>query len=217
MATYENFHNWQPTHVSQFKRKDQHLGYLDLITSEQYKSGGVQDLVSGFKNPFVDSISGSLEAATANIRSRRGAMDGIEGDVRNSALARTQGAQVAALNAARMTSGRGGTAFGGGSKAIATRAAQQAASGQSAALAQALLQGRQMRTTYDLQQAGAEGSLAQAMANARKAQAQMSESNINRQFSAKTGFQEMMVTMAGVGKPAQRKKTTSYGPFGEWG
>ena len=201
-----------------FNRKDRGtLGFTELLLSRQQ---GLEQLISGFKNPFTQQIAGSLDEATQRVRGLRGQFDTIGDDLRNSALARTQGAQVAALNAARQTSGRGGTAFGGGSSGIATRAAREAASSQSAGLAQALLQGRQMKGQFDLQQSGMETQLAGMMSNARSKQAALAEAQIGRQVGARTGFMEMLTSIAGIGgnkqSAEQRKQGTSLGLLGNF-
>ena len=201
--------------LHRYNRKDRPtLGFTELLLGRQQ---GLESLVSGFKNPFTDAISGSLDEATKRVRGLRGGMDTIGADLRKSALGQTQGAQVAALNAARMSSGRGGTAFGGGTGGMATRAAQQAASQQSAGLSQALLQGKQMKSGYDLQQAGMESSLAQMMMGARTKQAGLAEAQFGRQFDTQRGFMEMMTSIAGVG--ADRKGQdpgANLGLLGRW-
>lgn len=203
--------------LQQFKRKDRSLGYLEMILARQE---GLEGMVNQFKNPFTQQISSSLDSATARVQGMRGQMDDIGDDLRTSSLARTQGAQVAALSAARQTSGRGGTAFGGGGS-VQTRAAREAATAQSAGLAQAMVQGRQMKSQFDLQQAGMETSLAKMMMDARSKQSALTEADIGRRVGVQQSFQEMLTSMGGIGgsksNAEARQRGTNLGILGNWG
>lgn len=196
----------------EFDRKDRPLGFFESILARQ---GGIEDLISGFKNPFTSKITEGLESAATRVRGLRGQLDGLPAALRGSALASTSGAQVAALNAAQQSSGRGGTAFGGGSKEIQTRAAQQAATQQSSALAQAIVQGQQLRGQFNLQQAGLETNIGSLLAQARSRQAGIAESGFNRQLGARSDLQQIIASLAGAtGRPSTGRASDLAGDIG---
>lgn len=191
----------------EFNRKDRPLGFFENILSRQ---GGIESMVDQFKNPFTGRITEGLEEAQGQVRGLRGQFDSIGDDLRSSALARTQGSQVAALNAARLSSGRGGLAFGGGARNVATRAAREAATQQSGSLAQALLQGRQMKTQFNLQQASLETNIGSLLAQSRSRQAGLAESNFNRRLGVRQNLQQIIASLAGAtGRPSAGGQATT--------
>ena len=99
-----------------------------------------QDVINQFlqqKNPFFGTADSQFAGAAGAIGGIGGDLSGLAGQLQTSALASTAGASSAAAQQARVAAGgRGGLAFGGGAGQIASRAATNAAVGQSAALAQ---------------------------------------------------------------------------------
>ena len=201
--------------LHQFNRRDRGLGYTEMLLARE---DNLMEMLNGFKNPFTSAIASSLDSATQRVKGMRGQFDNIGAQLTASSLASTQGAQVAALNAARISSGRGGTAFGGGGAALAGRAAQGAASQQGASLAQALLQGTQLKGQFDLQQAGMEMKMANAMSTARARQAQIAESDVSRKTAAVVDFSEMFSGLGGNVNDADATTPPglNLGIFGNW-
>jgi hypothetical protein len=197
-----------------FKRRNVGIPLLESLLARQE---GLEGLLQQ-RNPFLESISQSLIGAQGQAQSLRGGLDQLPGLLKSSALASTQGAQVAAVQAARGAgAGRGGLAFGGGAGAIAARAAQQAASGQSAALAQALFQGEQAKAGFNLQQAGLEGGIAQSLAQARGMQAGIFEQRQGAQAGAITNLQQLLMAQAGLlqsGRPSSPSGLQKFGQAG---
>ena len=114
---------------------------------------GEQDFAAIFA-PLQDQLS-RLDSAS-------GMLSGIGGDLRAQALAQSGGSAMAAANAARL-SGSGRYGRGGNAALMAARGASQAASGQSAALANALVQGRLANANFESnllqQRAGVTGAI----------------------------------------------------------
>lgn len=121
------------------------------------------------------SQTGATEADFANIfaplkeqmgllDSSMGRLSGLNRELVSGALAQTGGAGMAATNAARL-SGSGRFGRGGNAALMAARGAASAASGQSAALSSALVQGTLASANYDAgllqQRAGIAGLMSQ--------------------------------------------------------
>lgn len=172
---------------------DQYRKYIDDISPviERYSS---QIAGEGY-NPYTQSLSQPYQGLDAAVQQAgrgasriRGLASQLPGQLRASALASTQGAQQAAVNAARLAAGgRGGLAYGGGAGALAARAAQSAATQQSTALTQAMLQGtqtqlqaEQMATGIQQGMVGQRLGLAQALSQSRGQQAALVEAQRNR-------------------------------------
>tara|TARA_R110000751_G_scaffold300963_1_gene413033 strand:+ start:13390 stop:14247 length:858 start_codon:yes stop_codon:yes gene_type:complete len=119
------------------------------------------------------------------IDGQMGALDGLTEELTGSSLGNTAGAGVAAVNAARL-SGGGRSGGGGNAARVAARGATDAAVGQSAALSQALVQGRLGEANYKsglLQQRGginaALSQLLQSQAGLREDRARLGVANEN--------------------------------------
>ena len=83
--------------MQMFKRRNAAIPLLEQLLSRQE---GIEGIL-GQENPFLDAISQSLMGAQGQAQSLRGGLDQLPGMLRGSALASTQGAQVAAVQAAR--------------------------------------------------------------------------------------------------------------------
>lgn len=126
----------------------------------QFQKGGKDPLLNQNMNELFDPAIRGLDRL-------RGSLDPLEGDLRRGALASTQGAALAATQGARAAAGgRGGLAFGGGAGAIGARASQQAAVGQSAALANSLVQARTARASFETDLAGRRAEAGSALVGA---------------------------------------------------
>lgn len=156
---------------------------LNRIVLEGQAGGFSENLAKAIGRPFGQAGQQNLAGVDQNIGQLNQIAGGIRGQVQGSALASTRGAQLQAIQAARLGGGgRGGLAFGGGAAQLAARAGQQAGTQQSAALSQALLQGTQLQGGL-LAQAGqlglgaAQGRLgiAQGLSGAALARAQLTE------------------------------------------
>ena len=161
-----------------FEQYQKYIGDINPVI-QRYISQINADGLNPYANQLTDSfngISGAISNAASGANRVRGLAAALPGQLRNSALASTSGAQQAAVNAARVASaGRGGLAFGGGAGAIAARAAQGAATQQGAALAQAMSGATQLQIGAEQaatgiqqnavqQQLGLAGALSQARA-----------------------------------------------------
>ena len=164
-----------------FKRYAEYIGQNSAGYLDALRGRGYNPYTHTLETPF-QGLDQAIQQSTARTTGRLRQLSGqLPQQLRNSALASTQGAQVGAVNAARIASGgRGGLAFGGGASAIAARAGRNAAVQQSAALANALTQSTQMQLgaeqaagALEQQALGQRAGLAQAIARARGMQGQM--------------------------------------------
>tara|TARA_R110000782_G_scaffold211669_3_gene299836 strand:- start:11131 stop:12015 length:885 start_codon:yes stop_codon:yes gene_type:complete len=141
------------------------------------ETGATEQAMRDAQNPLRDQrdlIDGQM-----------GALDGLTDDLTSSSLGTTAGAGVAAVNAARL-SGGGRSGGGGNAARVAARGATDAAVGQSAALSQALVQGKLGEANYKsglLQQRGginaALSQLLQSQAGLREDRARLGVANEN--------------------------------------
>lgn len=134
----------------------------------------------------LGGLQGAIDQAAAGANRLRSYADALPGQLRNSALASTQGASVASANAARLAgSGRGGMAFGGGASALAARGAQQASVQQGAALANAMLGATQARMQAEQAATGIEQGAVQQTMGLRNmiAQNTMAAAGLQEQFT----------------------------------
>ena len=165
-----------------------------------------QDVINQFlqqKNPFFGTADSQFAGAAGAIGGIGGDLSGLAGQLQTSALASTAGASSAAAQQARVAAGgRGGLAFGGGAGQIASRAATNAAVGQSAALAQALVTGRTAEEQLNFQRTSTQASLASQLAQAfgrnQLGQAGLFEGRVNAQAGAAGNFQQIQAGLAGV-------------------
>lgn len=134
-------------------------------------------------NEDLGRVGADIDSAASRLRAQRGALDFLPGALRRSTIADTTGARVDALNSARRSVGSRGTAFGLQSAALGARAGQQAATQQSAALANNLVNAQSQVAQFNMQQAIAEQNIAaqrQNLAQLRLSGAGLQEQRLNR-------------------------------------
>ena len=157
-----------------------------------------------------------LRGQLGRLDSASGKLSGLTGELTSSALGSTAGGAVSAANAARLS---GDGRFGGGGNAarVAARGATDAAVGQSAALSQALVQGRLGEANYEsglLQQRGgvsaALSQLLQGQAGLREERGRLGVANENEAGRILAGVFDVYggIRQARIGKASSRE--TSY-------
>lgn len=178
--------NFQPTEAGENERstdtifrfiRDQLNASRARFNQIGSETGATERAMRDAQNPLRDQrdlIDGQM-----------GALDGLTDDLTSSSLGTTAGAGVAAVNAARL-SGGGRSGGGGNAARVAARGATDAAVGQSAALSQALVQGKLGEANYKsglLQQRGginaALSQLLQSQAGLREDRARLGVANEN--------------------------------------
>jgi len=127
---------------------------------------------------------------------------GLPGELKGGAITSTTGAQIAAVNAARLAGGGGrGLALGGAARELASRAATTAAVQQQSALTNALLQGRQLQIGTLLQtgspQFQLQGNLlAQYLSNAGQLTSTALGGGLSQQKGQKRGLFPLLINGA---------------------
>jgi len=161
-----------------------------------------RDLVAGLSQTGatqsdLDRVLTPLYAQQGRLGQAQGLLSGLSGDLQRSALGSTSGAGIAAANAARLSgSGR----FGGGGNAalLASRGAAQAAGGQSAALSQALVQGRVADAQFQSGILQQRGGVSNAIASLLQTQAGLKEERGRLGISAEQFMANQQLGLAGI-------------------
>jgi len=145
-------------------------------------------------NPYLGKITGGLENVQTSLGGLAQEAQGLPGLLKRSALGRTTGAQVAAVEAARSAGG-----LVGDSSLIAARSATQAAVGQNTALANAELGALQQRGQIAQLQSGVAGQLAQANQFGVGVEEQRFAQGFGAKVGARQQFLNLMGSVAGSG------------------
>lgn len=183
-----------------------------LLASQQTTAGMVQNL------PFTGATSADLAAVLKPLQEQMAALDGgnplagLTSEVVKSSLGSTAGASMAAVNAARL-SGDGRFGSGGAAAILAGRAATDAAVGGSAAIANALVQGRVSEANYQQGIQQQKSGLATTLAQVLQGQADFKEGrarfgieqqNINQNAFTQFGQIAGGIKQAKTGAKAQK-------------
>ena len=156
---------------------DRTVDRLDFNFNEVRQSGQQNNGLAGvLGGPFQQLGSQASNVGPLN----------LQGALRGLAARSSLGAQQAAISNARSVASRGGLAFSGGAASLAGSFARQANTDLGASLAQALVQGRQAESAFELNRAQALDSFglnrAQGLQNADLTRAQLEENRLGRQL-----------------------------------
>jgi hypothetical protein len=127
----------------------------------------------------------------------QGLLSGLPGELQSSAMASTASAGIAASNAARLS---GGGRFGSGGNAaiLASRGASNAAASQSAALSQALVQGRMADANYQAGILNQRSGVLGALSGYLQSQVGLKEERARIPMDLQTEMANLLLGSAGV-------------------
>lgn len=154
-----------------------------------------------------------LQDQIGRLDSAYGALNGLTGELKTSALASTSGAGIAAANAARL-SGSGRFGSGGNAALLAARGATDAAVGQSAALTNAMVQGRLATSNYQSNILQQRGGISAALSQLFQGQAGLKEERARLPIQLQTELANVLLGGAGVHQGIATQKLAGNAQLG---